>query len=270
MKTRIISIVVLLPIVIVAIIVGDWVLTLLLALIIMLAGHEYAEMLRSRGYRIYLFGVWGMSLLWIADAFWATSSLLSSGLPALTLSMAAWEVFRTRGEVRTPVENWALTLAGGIYLGVGGSYLVRLRMLPDGLWWLLTALFIVWLGDSAAYLIGRRWGRHKMTPTISPNKSWEGYAAEIAFGVATGVLLAYLWSLIAGKSLALTPVTGGGLGLSLAVLVPLGDFFISLIKREVNTKDTGQLIPGHGGFLDRLDSPIWAGFLTWVFVILIS
>jgi phosphatidate cytidylyltransferase len=269
MKTRVISTAILLPIVLLVIVVGAWALGLLITVIVFIAGMEYAQLLKQRGYRLSLFWIWGMILLWIMDVYW-TERLLHLGLPLLTLSAAAWEVFRTQGKLETPIENWALTLAGGLYLGMGGSYLLRLRAQPDGLWWLLTALFIVWVGDSAAYLVGRRWGSHKMTPQISPNKTWEGYAGELVFGVGTGILLAYVWPLVAGAPLSLTGAVGAALGLLLAALVPLGDFFVSLIKREVGAKDTGQLIPGHGGVLDRLDSPIWAGFLTWLFVNLIN
>jgi phosphatidate cytidylyltransferase len=125
---------------------------------------------------------------------------------------------------------------------------------------LLFALLVVWVADSAAYFVGRAWGEHKMAPLISPHKSWEGYVA----GVLSGVLL----GLVANFLLPFSLWRGVGLGALLALLTPLGDLFISLMKRQMGVKDTSHLIPGHGGVLDRVDSVLWAGTLTWLFVTL--
>ena len=185
---------------------------------------------------------------------------------------ACWILYRRhqQPDIANPTEEWALTLAGGLYLGIGGAYLLRIRALPMGLWWTLTALPIVWVGESMAYFCGRAWGRHKMAPSISPGKSWEGYVGEVFSGCLTGLLLGWLWSAVAQSSTGPTAGKGLLLGFIVSTLTTAGDFFVSMIKREVGVKDTGTLIPGHGGVLDRIDSLLWTGLITWIFVTLFA
>ncbi len=120
--------------------------------------------------------------------------------------------------------------------------------------WLLFLLYaIVWLGDTAAFYVGSAWGRHKMAPVVSPNKSWEGAIA----GFLTGI--------VADRAVELVAARRGAAGAadrwprSTAVAAQLGDLFESLLKRGVNVKDSGRLIPGHGGFFDRVDAMLFAG-----------
>ena len=262
MKVRVLSAVFILPLVAILLLRGGWLFILLVISFVMVAGFEYKRMLGRKGYLISLPIIWSLILLWMAAAYWQEIRILEPGLALIILTGAGRQL--TSGSRTTePTASWALTLAGGIYLGVGGFYLQRLRAQPDGLWWLLSALIIVWVADTGAYVVGRRWGRHKMAPQISPGKSWEGYGAEIVTGVLLGTLCGIFG--LAISSWQLTPFWGGMLGLLLALVTPLGDFFVSMIKREVGVKDTSSLIPGHGGAFDRLDSILWAGILTWFF-----
>ena len=119
--------------------------------------------------------------------------------------------------------------------------------------WLLFLLYaIVWLGDTAAFYVGSAWGRHKMAPVVSPNKSWEGAIA----GFLTGIVATALWSWwrLGEVRLPLLLVAA-----ATAVAAQLGDLFESLLKRGVNVKDSGSSIPGHGGFFDRMDAMLFAG-----------
>ncbi len=270
MRQRLISAAVLLPIVLAAIILGGWPYAAFISIAFLAAGWEYVQMLRRVQYQIPISMVWLVEALWLADAVWGAGRWAAPGMAGLVLLTAAWSLFRRRQfpQSHAPSACWALALAGGVYLGVGGAYLLRLRALPEGLWWTLTALPVVWLADTGAYVAGRKWGRHKIAPTISPGKSWEGYAGELAGGVLSGALLGALWPWVAGMPLGLDVLRGALLGLLLAALTPFGDFFVSMIKREAGVKDTGSLIPGHGGALDRLDSLLWAGILTWGFAVL--
>jgi phosphatidate cytidylyltransferase len=118
--------------------------------------------------------------------------------------------------------------------------------------WLLFLLFaIVWLGDTAAYYVGSAFGRRRLAPRISPKKSWEGAVA----GFATGILATVVWSWwrVGEQSAGLLLVAA-----ATAVAAQLGDLFESLLKRAVNTKDSGALLPGHGGMLDRVDALLFA------------
>jgi len=266
MKVRVISAAILLPIVLAAIVVGDWFFAGLITLAVLLAAVEYVQMLGLKGYGIPLYWVWAMIVLWLADAFWDLGTWFGIGIASTVLLGAAWQLFHH--DVEDPTATWALTLAGGLYLGIGGAYLLRLRALPEGLWWTLTVLPVVWIADSAAYSVGRRWGVHKIAPDVSPGKSWEGYGAEVLAGFLSGFLLVQLWTWVSGGLTSLSSWQGLFLGGLLAVLTPLGDFFVSMIKREVGVKDSGKLIPGHGGAFDRIDSLLWAGVLSWLFVLL--
>lgn|SRR5690606_39125830 len=124
---------------------------------------------------------------------------------------------------------------------------------PHGHRWLFVALAIVWAADSGAYFAGRRWGRRKLAPRISPNKTVEGLLG----GMACGLLVAMVFAPMAGASLAQLPlvavVTLVAVGFSV-----VGDLFESLLKRHVGAKDSGDLLPGHGGILDRIDGVIAA------------
>ncbi|MCD4739281.1 MAG: phosphatidate cytidylyltransferase [Anaerolineae bacterium] len=262
MKARILSAILIIPLVIVVLILGDWLFALGLSVLVLMAGFEYQQMLQRKGYIISLPIVWLLILLWIAAAYWPGVGFLEPGL-ALLILVGTGRQLAFNSATAEPTASWALTLAGGLYLGVGGSFLLRLRAFPDGYWWLLMTLIIVWVADTGAYLVGRRWGRHKMAPEISPGKSWEGYGAEIVSGLLMGGVCGLCWP--ATLQLQVTPLLGGVLGGLLALVTPLGDFFVSMIKREVGVKDTGSLIPGHGGMFDRLDSVFWAGILTWLF-----
>ena len=142
--------------------------------------------------------------------------------------------------------------------------------MPLGAGWTLITLFLVWIGDTAAYFVGRAWGDHKIAPAISPGKSWEGYAAQITSSMLSGGAMVALWSLVARTSVGVEVWQGVALGALVSVFCPFGDFFISMIKREAGVKDTSRLIPGHGGVLDRLDTPLWAGILAFVFLTLVG
>ncbi len=266
------SAVALLPLVLAIVCVGQWFYILLIASVMLLAGREYAQMIERKGYQLSLPLLWGLILFWLVAAIWGDDTWVVPGLAVSCILSALWSLMRRAVSPTAlyPTVEWALLLAGGVYLGVTGTYLLRLRMLPDGLWWILTALFIIWVGESAAYFVGSRWGKHKIAPTISPGKSWEGFWGEVLSAIMVGLFLGWLWPLVAGVPLTLTPAKGALLGGILSVITPAGDFFVSMIKREVGVKDTSTLIPGHGGMLDRIDSLLWTGFLTWVVVQLLG
>ena len=133
----------------------------------------------------------------------------------------------------------------------------------------ILVLAAVFLADSAAYFIGRRFGQHKLSPRLSPKKTWEGYLAGVVAGTLGAALVAYLWSLWAGADFTVTPWQGALLGLVISVITTLGDLGESMLKRQSGVKDSSNLIPGHGGVFDRIDSWLWAApigfyFILWV------
>ena len=127
--------------------------------------------------------------------------------------------------------------------------------------WTILTMVGTWVADSAAYVFGTRYGKHKMAPRLSPNKSWEGYFSGVVVGTAITVLLAYFLNLALPVALII--------GLLTSVVSPAGDLAISLLKRESGVKDSGKMLPGHGGALDRIDSLLWSVTMAYYVVILL-
>lgn len=265
LRTRLLTAVILIPIVVYLIYLGALPFLALVASLLTLAEIEFCHLMARDGFRpAIVFGV-GLVWLFLLDAQFPRLGLLQPGLALILLGSLAWQLFHRRG---SPVADWALTVTGGLYLGLCGACLIRLRGLqPDGLWWTLTVVPAILLADTGAYFVGRAWGRHKLTPTLSPSKTWEGYVAGVATGGLMTPLLASLWRTGAGAESAISGVHGLILGLLIATFAPLGDLAVSMIKRQVGVKDSGSVIPGHGGALDRMDSVLWAVVIGYYYVL---
>ena len=270
LKERIAISLLLLPALLWVIADGSWLYAAGVSLVLGLAAAEYGLLFRGHGLRPAL-------PLLVAGAVVLSFSRFVSGfehapliLAALCLISMTWHLVDfERGAPRSGTD-FAVTLGGILYLGWIGSYLISLRRLPDGEWWLLLALPSVWLADSFAYLIGRAYGRHRLSPRLSPKKSWEGYLAGVVGGAAAGAVFALLWRIAAGPDSGISAINGLILGTTVSVLAPLGDLGESMIKREVGVKDSGTLLPGHGGALDRIDSWLWAGVLGFYVALWLS
>jgi phosphatidate cytidylyltransferase len=172
-----------------------------------------------------------------------------------------------RGPARKPMQAVAITVFGALYAGLSLSFVLLLHGMPAANGWtddpgsswggaLIVALPLAatWIGDAAAFFVGRAWGKGDLAPSISPKKSWVGFWAGLVGAGVAGVL----WWLVARELLAAQPVAGpiaaAVVGIVLGIGAVLGDLAESLLKREAGVKDSGRLIPGHGGVLDRLDA----------------
>ena len=144
------------------------------------------------------------------------------------------------------------SLFGIVFIGWSLSHLVLLRNLSEGQWYIFFLCFLIWVGDSVAMYVGQAMGRHKLAPTISPGKTWEGAIGGAAGCILTAVLSARL--LVPHLRLWHSVV----LGLLISMAAQISDLGESLIKRYAGVKDSGELIPGHGGILDRIDSVLLA------------
>lgn len=167
-----------------------------------------------------------------------------AALGALLFVSAVWRL----GQVPQVRAGWRATLAGTLYLGLAAVALVALRDRPDGLLLLAFVFGTVWATDIFAYFAGRAIGGPKLAPAISPNKTWAGLAGGVAAAALFGALLAHP----AGWN----PLAVGPAAAALAALAQAGDLFESHLKRRAGVKDSGTLIPGHGGVLDRVDGLI--------------
>jgi len=175
-----------------------------------------------------------------------------------------WLVLRPQKE--GAFIGWVWTIAGILYVGWLLSYLVALR-LDAGRNWVFFALFTTFGSDTLAFFVGRVLGRHHLAPLISPKKTWEGAIA----GVFGAMIVSLLFVPSTPLNLPLSYGQAVLLGLLVSVFGQFGDLVESLLKRNVGVKESGKLIPGHGGFLDRMDSVVFAGivvYLYYIFVIL--
>jgi len=183
----------------------------------------------------------------------------------IILISAGYYALRFEQGQRDTLANLGGTLLTTFYIGWLGSYLISLRTLPLGMWWLVLVFLIVWTIDTAAYFIGKRFGKHKLSPRLSPHKTWEGYIAGIPAGIGAGIgYSAVLQRFGAGINMLFFPA--GVLGLMLGLTIPLGDLTESLIKRLAGEKDSGNIFPGHGGMFDRLDTILWAMPISSFFI----
>ena len=264
MVKRLTSVIVLLPIAIGLIVVGGWPFYLAIAAIFGLGAWEFSRLFHQEKLynpsQVLLIG--GTILLILSRAMWGFAGA-ETILTLLILTCMGLHVFRREQGQTNAVMNFCITITGIVYLGWLGAYVISLRTLPDGMWWLLLGLSAIWIADAGAFLIGSKWGKHCLAATISPKKSWEGYFGGIAAAAALTPLIARLWQL---KAPGITPLYGLVLGVVVSVLAPLGDLGISMIKRYFKVKDSGNLIPGHGGALDRLDSILWAAAISYLLV----
>lgn len=266
LSQRLIVAIILVPLGVWLITLGGWPYALFIGLILGIAAWEYQRLFRVGSFRPSTVLVVGGTLaLVFSRALWGdkVAALLLSGLILLAMAL---QVVDFRHSQATAAMDFSINLGGLLYLGWLGSYLITLRALPDGQWWFLVVMPAIWLCDAGAYLVGSRIGRHKLAPLISPKKSWEGYLAGIVTGTLGAVGLAALWQLRA-PALSLDKVFI--VALVVAVFSPLGDLGESMLKRSFGVKDSSQILPGHGGVLDRIDSWLWAaplGFylLLWL------
>ena len=257
LRTRVLSVIVLLPLVLLLAYLGGipWLITILAAGL--LAWLEMTGLLRRDSFAVYRWIGFLFVPLLIAAAYARSAELFpmpgtrATGADILPLLIVALvlvslaQALFDRGE--HPTTDWAMTVAGIVYLGFLLSTFVTLRERTEGFWWVLLAFSLTWIIDASAYFVGRAFGRHKWWPRLSPKKTWEGLIGGSVAGIIAAPLLGIWW-------LHLNPYWGLLLGLLAVVAAPLGDLSVSLFKRMAQAKDSGNLIPGHGGILDRLDS----------------
>lgn len=281
LKSRLITAFILIPLVIAALFwlpLSGFAITTIV--ICMLAAWEWGQLagLKTRQQRIWLAVICGLLLaamlftlqpyqrdlhqyqvegsLWAALGWWIVALFLVLSYPA---SAALWRSSRP------------LRLIFGVLTVVPFFWgMVALRQYHyesdhfAGAWWLLFIMVLVWGADSGAYMFGRLFGKHKLAPKVSPGKTWEGFFG----GLLTSAIIAWLFAVMA--PLAVAPVTLVICAVVATLASVLGDLTESMFKREAGIKDSGNLIPGHGGILDRIDSltaavPVFACLLLLVF-----
>lgn len=232
----------------------------LVAVLTILALREYMQIGEQMGMRAWskltalVTIVWWISLL-IVEEEWMLPFLifwLLIGLGRLALTYP-----------RTSLSEASYNFLGFFYSVVLLSHLYLLRQLPSGLEWTFLTIFLVWATDIGAYLIGRQFGSHLLAPQVSPKKTLEGSLGGLLFSIAVALVF---WRMIGGANW----IRYISMGIIIGISAQIGDLFESALKRSAGVKDSGKLIPGHGGILDRFDSLIFALPLVYYGVKLLS
>jgi phosphatidate cytidylyltransferase len=262
LKKRVITAVCLLPVLVAAVWFDKplpW-LTILVAIWGVLAALEFYRVVEtSQVLPLTGFGlIWTLLFIISPHCSWAYINPLL--LTSAVVLPPIWLLAR-RHHKEEAFLGWVWTIAGILYVGWLLSHFVALRGLESGRDWVLFALFTTFASDSAAYFVGRAWGSHHLAPGISPGKTWEGTTGGFLAAIITSLLLVML------LDLPITYPQAIPLALAVSAFGQLGDLFESLFKRNMGVKDSGKTIPGHGGFLDRMDSIVFAGVVVYYYVI---
>lgn len=251
MTTRIITGVVLAILAVVVVVHGGLVYFFVMLALALFGLNEFYRL--TRMYRpLPLAGFLAVALMLYMAWFRSPVGLLGA-LAAAVLLAALFGLLM--GPKRGVTARMAVTLLGIMYLGLGFSALLLLRRLDVGVAAVLTVVFGTWAGDTMAYFTGRFFGATPMAPRLSPKKTWEGFAGG---AISTVLLVVFI-----GLYTPLGTTDSLLLGAVIAVAGPLGDLFESLVKRDVQIKDSGRGIPGHGGVLDRFDALLWTAVAAY-------
>lgn len=245
---------------IVCLLLGKYATTVFIALMSWLCCFEFYRMMRRDG-KVPNEPMGLAASVMFPVAALGASTLLTGLLFLLVLSIGLWYVYSPR----TRIADIAVTMFGPIYTGFMLSAIVLTRSGLDGFPGALLSIGVcasLWVSDSFAYIVGSRLGRHKMAPKISPHKTWEGFAG----GILGSVLI---WLILWATGLYRLNLPYALLcGVVVSILGVFGDLIESRIKRGVGVKDSGNLIPGHGGMLDRADSLIFGAITAHLLLII--
>jgi phosphatidate cytidylyltransferase len=246
---------------------GGGVLGVLVAAACLLSQYEYFRITCPPATRFLtdpvLVAGYGFGVALIAAAHTARPELPVVVMAFNVLACGLIGVFRFPSD-RSVVELAAKQIQGLCYIGLPLSLLILLRVSPQGTTWVFLLCAVIFAGDTAALYAGTAWGRHKLSPAISPGKTVEGAAA----GLAANLVVA-----AAGKALFLPEMSWGAcvlFALSVGVMGQVGDLFESQLKRVSNVKDSGGILPGHGGVLDRIDALLFAAPVAYLFRVVVA
>lgn len=237
---------------------GVWALAVVTSAIAVLAtGEFYSIVRRERRLPSELIGLTAVATMPLAAA-WHGAVGLTAMVGLLVISAFFWHVMIR--QIR--LAETGTTLFGAIYIGFSLAHLVLIREFEGGMMLALTMIVSIWVNDSFAYLAGTAFGRHKLAPRISPKKSWEGLVAGTVGTTLVWVGSTWLPGVELGVGWSIA------IGIAASVAAVIGDLAESRVKREVGVKDSGTLLPGHGGFLDRFDSFIMVAIVTHYMLLL--
>jgi len=259
LRQRVLTAVIGLPLIIALIWLGNPWFALIMAAIAIMGGYELYRMAGHRKVRpITYLGLAAILLLVISPCcpYTAAKTII---ITSATIISLIWVLFRSSKE--EAFNNWAWTMAGIMLVGWTLSYWADLRNLETGREWTFWIMITIMINDSSAFFTGRAWGKHALAPDISPQKTWEGAIGGLVASIIVSIIFCVVFSP------AITYWQSAILGCIISIFAQFGDLVESLIKRNVGVKDSGKLLPGHGGILDRIDSFMLTGVVAYYFII---
>lgn len=283
---RVFTAVALVPVVLLVLFKAPWPLfVVVIAAVVFLTLREYLNLTEASGIKPFR-GTAYLSAMLVVAAFalfnfrWFSGWGSGAASALIALACLAHLLFGLpavfRREMRMAAAASAMSAFGVLYIAVSLGLLIRLRHVPQSEYLIIFVLFSVWSGDIAAYYVGKNFGRRKLAPAVSPNKSWEGAIASVAASIGMALLVFHFRESInalftpepepdhyAPASLGMLHVVA--LGLVTNIAAQFGDLFESALKRGAGAKDSGTLLPGHGGLLDRIDALLFAIPVVWYY-----
>jgi phosphatidate cytidylyltransferase len=266
MMKRVLTAVVLVPLVLLLVFKGPfWLVTAVVCAVAELALWEFLTLADASGAKTpRIAGFVSVALLFLFT--FRRPELLAPLIGAITLALLILCAFRS--PLNRVLPDSAYTIFGVLYIGLSLATLPLLFAQEEGPSLLVFLLFVVWAGDTLALYIGRTWGRKKLAPSLSPGKTWEGSFASIAGSLAITALLFWIAATLQARGIAVLSYPGSlvrwlVLAVVLNVAAQVGDLVESALKRGAGVKDSGSLLPGHGGVLDRIDALLIAAPVLW-------
>lgn len=246
-----------------AVLLGGWWYVALFAIFTLLAVNEFANitnasaggenvvtLITDMAGALILFG--GITLVNLHMLTPHTSVVIGAAFfTVYLLYLVVRLVIQLYSHETSPLTNLAYSYMGQLYIALPLGLMSMYYTLPDGTALLLAMFVMIWLSDTGAFCVGSLIGRHKLFPRISPAKTWEGFFGGVIFVVASALVMKFCFGSWFVETSTLTLC---GMGFTVAIFATWGDLVESLIKRTLGVKDSGNLLPGHGGILDRIDS----------------
>jgi phosphatidate cytidylyltransferase len=264
LKQRVITAAIAIPIVVSVIWFGDPWFSLFIAAVVLLGTFEFYRVsgnLDQRQPLVYLGLLWALALA--LSPHYKNTGTLAIVITTATVISLVWLLFHSPQE--NAFRNWAWVVAGVLYVGWLLGYWLNLRILPDGRGWVYLAMFTTFGNDTGAFFVGRTWGKRKLIAAISPAKTWEGALGGLLSAVVVSVAISRIPILFSSSPIGYWQAIV--LGCLISVSAQFGDLVESLLKRNMKIKESGKLLPGHGGILDRFDSLIFTGVVVYYYVL---
>jgi len=262
LKQRVITAAVGVPLIILVVWFGDPWFSLLIAAAALAGTFEFYHManLGKKEPLAYFGLLWALAL--VLSPHYKSTNILPIAMTAAVVISLVWLLCRSPRE--RAFHNWAWIVAGVLYVGWMLSYWLNLRIIPCGKGLVYLAIFTTFANDTGAFFIGRKWGKHPLAPAISPGKTWEGAIGGVVCAIVAATAIFRIPILFSPSPFTWRIIL---LAFLISLFAQLGDLVESLLKRNMGVKESGKLLPGHGGVLDRFDSLIFVGAMVYYYVI---